>query len=359
MNYNELTDDELLLELKKQKALSAKSKVMQMGLKVFLNSAYGMLGNQYSRYYDVRIAEAITVSGQLSIQWIKKKLNDFLNEKLHTEQDYILAGDTDSVYITLKEVVDQYGIEDKHRIVSMLDKFCEQFIQPVIENSYKELSEYMNSAKQKMNMSREVIASRGLWRKKKNYALDVYNSEGVAYDEPKLKIMGLEAVRASTPEVCRTAIKDSIKIILREDEVALQKFVSEFKAKFMKLDLLDIGSPRGISDIDKWNSVTDGFMSRTPIHVKGAITYNRLIIEHGLEKQYRLISNGDKIKFLYLKPENPTFSNVISFPDILPPEFNLDKYIDLVVQFEKTFKSPIDTLCELADWSSVRRRKLF
>jgi DNA polymerase elongation subunit (family B) len=353
---NELTSD----EVKYQKDIAKRCKVMQMGIKVFLNSAYGMIGNEYSRYYDVRIAEGITLSGQLSILWIRRKLNIYLNNMLDTgDHDYIIAGDTDSVYITLNEAVKRIKHDGTPEdIVSKLDIICEKSIQPYVTRSFQELATYMNAREQKMNMSREVIASKGLWRAKKNYALDVYNNEGVQYDEPKLKIMGMESVRSSTPEVCRKAFEDVTKLVLRGTEKDVQSYVTKFKKKHDSLDVDDICTPTGINDIDKWEC-DQGFLLHTPVHVKAAMTYNRWISEMGLQKKYRLIQNGDKIKWSYLKKSNPTFSNVIGFPDIMPPEFNLEEYIDVYKQYDKKFLSPINTLCYLAGWNSKKVGKLF
>lgn len=353
-----LNNDMTPAMIKEQKDIAKRCKVMQMGIKVFLNSAYGMIGNEYSRYYDVRIAEGITLSGQLSIQWIKRKINLYLNHMLKTNTNYIIAGDTDSVYLTLHEAVKRSNAKTDKEIVIMLDKLCENAIQPHITHSFDELATYMNAREQKMNMSREVIASKGVWRAKKNYALDVHNSEGVQYDEPKLKIMGMESVRSSTPEVCRNAFEESVKLILRSDEKSLQGFVKAFKAEYQNLDIDDICRNSGISDINKWH--TDrGFISRTPAHVKASMTYNRMIKKLGLEKKYRPIQNGDKIKWVYLKPANPTFANAIAFPDVMPPEFGLEDYIDKKTQFEKTFNAPIDTLCVLANWTSKKIGRLF
>jgi len=231
-----LSDDDLISRMTQCKNDAAKADVMQLGLKVTLNSAYGMIGNEYSRYFDTRIAEGITVSGQLSIRWIERKLDEYLNTICGTEgKSFAVAGDTDSLYISLAPLVDKFFPDaPKDKVVHAIDKICEEKIQPVIDDAYRELAEYMNAFDQKMFMSREVIADRGLWRAKKNYALNVWNSEGVAYDEPKLKVMGIESTRSSTPEICRDAIKESIRLIMTEDESTVQSFIGDFKTKFYK-----------------------------------------------------------------------------------------------------------------------------
>ncbi len=336
----------------------SRNKVMQMAIKVCLNSCYGMIGNEYSRFYDVRIAEGITVFGQLAIRWVSERVNTELNKLLKTDNiDFIIAGDTDSFYFTLNPLVEKHfpdkELEDK---VSMIDKFAEKYVQPIIHQAYDDLKDYMNSYEQKMNMSREIIASRGFWRAKKNYALLIHNSEGVSYDVPKMKIMGLESVRSSTPEICRNAIEKSVKIILTEDEPALQKFVKEFEGIFKGSSIIDISFPRGINDINKWQCQT-GFLSRTPIHVKGSLTYNRFLDNNDLKMTP--IRNGNKIKYIYLKDPNPAHCNVISYPDYLPDEFGLNKYIDYHTQYIKSYKNPIDSICECIGWEATKKGKLF
>jgi len=276
----------------------------------------------------------------------------------------LLVHNTDSIYTTFNPIVKNYDDNlSNHEITIKLDKFSKSKIQPMINQSYINLAEYMHAKEQKMNMSREVIASRGIWRKKKNYALDVYNSEGVIYNPPKLKIMGLESVKSSTPQLCRIAITKIIEIMLREDELTLQEFVSKFKIEFNNAPLEDIAKPTGVNDIVKWDYDDKfnkwGFTTRTPAHVKASITYNRLIDELDLYTKYKTINNGDKIKYLYLLKSNPLFTNTIGFPDVLPSEFKLNEYIDYNNQFYVTFKKPLDSLCNIINWKSEKLKTFF
>lgn len=351
--------DELLILLKTRKNDSSRHKVMQMGLKVTLSSACGILGNEYSRYYDIRIAEAITMSGQLSIQWIRRKLNDFLNKKLGTgDVDFMVAGDTDSLYLTLSRVVEKYCVgKSTDEIIDYLDKISDRIIQPVIGVAYEQLKNYTNAFQQKMKMSREIIADVGVWRAKKNYALNVYDLEGVRYDEPKLKIMGMESARSSTPEVCRVALNEAIRRIMQVGELSVQTYIAEFKREFMNKTIEDISFPRGVNDIAKWVQPI-GFKSGTPIHVKGSISYNRLLASSGVQKQYRKINSGDKIKFIYLKKANPTNNNTIAYPDVLPPEFALEEYVDYNLQFQKTFLGPIKSVLDVVGWTVKKQNTL-
>jgi len=342
--YEKTKDPQLVKEISKLKNL-------QMAMKIALNSAYGAVGNRYFRYYDLRIAEGITTSGQLSIRWMANKLNDFLNKTLKTKgEDYVIAIDTDSIYLTLENLVETtcQGKTTEQKIAYM-DKICEQAFQPFIDGGYQELATYMNAYAQKMQMKREVLADKGIWVAKKRYVLNVHNSEGVQYAKPKIKVMGLEMVKSSTPAVVREKLKDALEVILHEDEKAVQEFVKTFKAEFSKLSVEDIAFPRSISDIDKYDG-NPIYKKGTPMHVRGALLFNHYIRQKGLAKKYQPIGNGDKIKFVYVRPNNPFNENVIAFNSVLPKEFGLHQYIDYDLQFEKVFLDAMQIVIEPLGW---------
>lgn len=339
----------------------AKYDTMQMAYKIALNSAYGAIGNQYFRHYDVRQAEAITLSGQLSIRWIQNKINEHLNKLFSTNnRDYVIASDTDSVYLNLSQAVKISCAKetDKNKIVDFLDKFCRKIMDPFIEKCYQQLADRMNAYAQKMEMKREVIADRGLWKAKKMYCLNVYDSEGVRYSEPQLKIMGIEVQRSSTPAICREHLKRCVKIILTQDEDTLIDYIQEFKKKFYASTPEEISFPRGVNGLEKYSSKTGTFVKGTPIHVKGALIYNRMLERMHLAKYYTKIGDGEKIKFLYLREPNPTGERVISYPGTIPAEMKLLKYVDYHTQFEKAFLDPLIGLLEIIGWHHERRNSL-
>jgi DNA polymerase elongation subunit (family B) len=334
----------------------------QLARKVQLNSAYGALGNKYFRFFDVRIAEAVTKAGQLSIRWIETRINEYLNTMLETEDvDYVIAADTDSLYICLDELVKKvFGDREvsDERIVDFLDRASADQIEPYISKCYLDLADYMNVFEQKMFMKREAIASKGVWTAKKRYALNVYDNEGVRYAEPKLKIMGMEAVKSSTPEVCREKIKDALKVIMNGTEKDTQKFIDDFKKEFKTLPAEEIAFPRGVNGIKKYTDDGMTYIKHTPIHVKGSIIYNRLIAENGLQNDYERIADGDKIKFLYLKSPNPVKDSVISIVNNLPSEFGLNDFIDYDKQFVKAFLDPVKGILESVGWESEETSSL-
>ena len=333
---------------------------LQMAMKIALNSAYGAVGNRYFRYYDLRIAEGITTSGQLSIRWMANKLNAYMNATLKTtDQDYVIAIDTDSIYLSLENLVEKVcaGKTDDEKI-KFMDKICDTIIQPVIDDGYQELAKYMNAYAQKMQMKREVLADKGIWVAKKRYVLNVHNSEGVQYAEPKIKVMGLEMVKSSTPAVVRKKLKDSLKVILYQQESNLQDFVEKFKSEFQTLPPEEIAFPRSVSDLKAYTDKQNIYGAKCPMHVRGALLYNHYIIKNGLDKKYQLIGNGDKIKFVYLHKRNPTNENVIAFLTELPKELGLHQYIDYDTQFEKTFTDAVDIVINPLGWTSERQAQL-
>jgi len=331
---------------------------IQMAKKISLNSAYGAIGNQYFRYYKLANAEAITMSGQVSIRWIECKMNSYLNKILKTNDvDYVIASDTDSIYLNMGPFVETvYKGREKttEEIVRFLDKVCAMEFEKYIESSYQELADYVNAYDQKMQMKRENIADRGIWTAKKRYILNVWDSEGVRYDEPKLKIMGLEAVKSSTPAPCRQKIKDALKIVMTKTENEMISFIDNFRKEFNQLPPEEISFPRSINDIDKHKSSSTLYSKGTPIHARGAILYNHLIKEKKLDKKYAKIQNGEKIKFCYLKLPNPIRENVISYIQEFPKEFELDKYIDYDLQFSKAFLDPMKVILDSIGWRTEK-----
>ena len=347
------------MELKKE---ISRCNNIQMARKIQLNSAYGAIGNEHFRYYKLEIAEAITLSGQLSIRWIEKKVNEYLNKLLSTDkEDYVIASDTDSIYLNLGPLVNKFFSAksgDKTAIVGILDKICQEKLEPFIECSYQELSDYLAAYDQKMKMKRENIAERGIWTAKKRYILNVWDSEGVRYAEPKMKIMGLETARSSTPAYFRDKLYTAFKIIITKTNDDIIEFIDEIKVDTREQNYLDIAFPRGVNGLDKYRNGTDIYAKGTPIHVRGALLYNHYVRRNKVENKYPVIQEGEKIKFLYLKTPNPIGENVISFFQQLPKEFNLEKYVDYQRQFEKSFFDPLRNVLESIGWQSEKRGNL-
>ena len=332
---------------------------IQMARKIQLNSAYGAIGNQYFRYYNLANAEAITLSGQVSIRWIENKMNTYLNKLLKTDDyDYVIASDTDSIYLHLGPLVEKvFSNREKssESTLRFLEKVCDVEFEKYIENSYEELATYVNAYSQKMVMKRENIANKGIWTAKKRYILNVWNSEGVQYAEPKLKMMGIEAVKSSTPMPCRGAIKEALELVMTKQESDVQIFISQFRKKFESMPLEDISFPRSCNNIEKFTSTKDIYGKGCPIHVRGSLLYNHYVKKHKIQNKFPFIQEGEKIKYLYLRKPNRIGENVISFFQTLPTEFELDGSVDYEVQFDKSFLSPIKGILDAIGWTPEKQ----
>ena len=326
---------------------------IQMAKKISLNSAYGAIGNAYFRYYDLLVAEAITTSGQLSIRWIERAVNQYLNKVLDTtDRDYVIASDTDSIYVTFDELVNKIypAGGETSKIVTFLDSVARDKIEPFIEKSYEDLHQYVNSYEQKMEMSREVIADKGIWTAKKRYILNVWDNEGVRYKEANLKMMGIEAVKSSTPAPCRAKIKEGLNIIMNGDEKELNNFIQKFREEFMNLPPEEIAYPRSVNGLEKFSDSNQMFAKGAPIHCKGAILYNHLVKKNKLGHKYPYIQEGDKIKFINLRQPNVYQCSAFSFITSLPTELDLHKMVDYEVQFEKSFVEPLNFISSKINW---------
>ena len=328
---------------------------IQMAKKISLNSAYGAIGNEHFRYYRLANAEAITLSGQVSIRWIENRMNQYLNKLLFTEGvDYVIASDTDSIYLNLGPLVSKFfGAKsgDKAAIVAILDKICQEKLEPFIERSYQELADYVSAYDQKMQMKRENIADRGIWTAKKRYILNVWDSEGVRYKEPKMKIMGLETARSSTPAYFRDKLYAAFKIIIGKTNDELISFINDVRTETRERPYEEVAFPRGVNNLAKYRHPTEIYTKGTPIHVRGALLYNYYIKKHKIEHKHQLIQEGEKIKFMYLKTPNPLHENCISFFGDVPKEFGIEKYVDYQTQFEKSFLEPLKNVLQCIGWT--------
>jgi DNA polymerase elongation subunit (family B) len=335
---------------------------VQMSKKIALNSAYGAIGNQYFRYYKLANAEAITLSGQVSIRWIENKMNDKMNKILKTDgEDYVIASDTDSIYLHMGPLVEAvYKGREKttEGIVGFLNKVCEVELEPYIESSYEELADYVNAYDQKMIMKRENIADRGIWTAKKRYILNVWDSEGVRYEQAKLKIMGIEAIKTSTPAPCRKYLKDAFGLLMSGTEDEVIDYIENCREEFKALPPEEVAFPRSLSDINKWKSSSEMYNKGCPIHVRGAILYNHWTKKKNLDNKYAAIQNGEKIKFCYLKTPNWMHENVISFIQDFPTELELNKFVDYELQFNKSFIEPIKVILDCIGWEIERKNTL-
>lgn len=373
---------------KELEGIISRYKNLQLAKKVGLNSAYGAMGNEFFRFFDVRIAEGVTLAGQLSIRWIENKINEYMNKMMNATVialhppiiDYVIASDTDSIYLNFAPTVKKVfqDTSDTMKVIDFMDKACQEKLLPFIDKSYRELAEYTHAYEQKMRMKRESLVDKAIWTAKKRYILNVWDLEGVRYEKPDLKIQGLEAIKSSTPSACRDKIKEAIKIIMNGNENQLIEYIEKFKVEFKTLPISDIAFPRGMNGLEKYRSKEENerkpvlwsekdeeentklhmyneiYTSGTPIHVKGSLIYNHWLKRMGLETNYEIIKEGEKIKFVYLKEPNPFGETVMSFIGRIPKEFELEKSVDYDLQFQKSFGEPLNIILSCIGWHSEK-----
>jgi len=319
------------------------------------------MGNNYFRYFDVRIASAITTSGQLSIRWAENAINQYLNKLCKTQdKDYIIAIDTDSLYVNMEDVVKANNLDkfSTEKTIEILDKFCGQKIQPLLNKAYQQLADYMGAYENRMEMKREAIADAAIWTAKKRYILNVHNNEGVQYSQPKLKVQGIEAVKSSTPQFCRDKLKQAFKIAIDGEQEDVHKFIAETREQFSQLPPHEVAAPSSVSDVESKADPVTIYKKSTPIHVRGSLLYNNLLQQYQLTNRYESIKSGEKIKYVYLTVPNHIRENVIAFPQYLPEEFGLHKYIDYNKQFNKTFVEPLKAILDAIGWTVEKHNTL-
>jgi hypothetical protein len=291
------------------------------------------------------------LTGQLTIKWAEQYINQYLNTIWKTSNvDYVLYSDTDSLYLNFAPFIDKFNPSSS---VNFLDKISKDKINPIIDQGYHELFNVMGGFSQKMNMKREKICNKALWTGKKHYILSVLDNEGVRYEKPKLSIIGIEAIKSSTPALIRSKLKEIFEIIFQKDQVTVKDYIETVRKEFFQSSPELIAFPRGISFVEKWvdNTSEKGYIKGTPIHARAAVLYNRLVKEKNLQNKHYYLHNGDNLLYLYLKTPNPIRENIIGFSDILPKEFELHPYIDYETQFQKTFLDVIEPIMKKIGWN--------
>ena len=325
--------------------------------KINLNSCYGAFGNEHFRFFDVRQAEAVTMTGQMIIRYVADRVNAFLNSEFGTETDYVLASDTDSIYVKLAPVVANMPTNEA---IDYLNRYCEKDLQRVIDTAFRTIGTTFNTQENILAMKREAIAEHGIWTAKKRYLLWVHDNEGVRFDPPKLKTVGIEAVRSSTPKYARQVIKKALEHFIRNDRDNFYALLDEAEDGYLTRPFEEIASPRSCNGMTDYPLLPSGqFTSGTPIQVKGSLVYNRHLETTGLGNRYPKIRDGEKIRFCYLKPQNPLHCNVIAAPHTLPVEWKLEPFLDRQEQFEKTVASPLEVVIAHAGWSVRPMATLF
>ena len=288
----------------------------------------------------------------MTTMFISDKVDAYLNKLFGTEkEEYVIYSDTDSAYIRLDIIVKKLGLTDKKEILNILIKVMQEKIVPFINNSCKELGDKLNVYELLTEVKLEKICDKVIFKGKKRYILNVLYDEGVFLKEPDIKVTGMETVRSNTPIISRNKLKECFKIIMNKDNKAIYEFIKEYRKEFEKLPIEEIGKPSGINGIDKYFDPVSLYKKGTPIHVRGSLVYNKQINKLGLQKQYQLIQDQDKVKMCYLKLPNPFHENAICFKDDVPEELDISKFMNYDKQYEVVFLKPLRDLCNVIGWN--------
>lgn len=336
--------------------LIKKYDVFQYSFKILINSAYGVFSSPRFRYYDLDIAEAITVTGQTIIRLSDNTINLFLNRYLNTEdKDFVIFSDTDSCAIVLSDVVEQDTFEGD--VIDYLDVFYRDKIDPNIKEAFKKFALFNNFHQNSINFKREKIIEKLVITGKKRYFGIVNDVEGYRYKVPEMFAVGADIVRSTTPEVVKGPLTECMKIILNGTEEELQAYVKAYRKRYYEFPIEKIAIPKGVNALNKF-SIRAGWNNGTPMQVRASILYNQLLEKHSLQNSYETIKNSDKIKYTYLKLPNPLFENVIGFKTSFPKEFELDEYVDYKTMYEKSFLVPLVTILDAVSWSVEKKYML-
>lgn len=332
----------------------------QMGLKIVINALYGSFASIYNRWSDIRFSRSITLTAQTMNRHVKYAMNNFLSGITGIKKNYVKGGDTDSLYINLSDIYDHFNFKN----IDELDNYIKEVIEPFIEDEMVKMCDYLNNYELQMVMKREVIASKGIFtKKKKRYSLLVADNEGVRYAEPHLKIIGLNIIKGTTPKLIQGKLKPILYPIMDNNLDGLIDYVYKTKDEFFKMKPEEIAIPMKVSDFGKYEDSEyqaqyleeKGRKLATPMNARATLVYNNYIKNNGLDKEYNYIQENSKIYYILLDKDNPTGSDVIAFPEVLPTD--LVKYVDYEKMFEKVFLDSVKCITDDLDWNIDLRQK--
>lgn len=352
-----------MLELKKNKGdpnTIAALDMKQSSFKVLGNSLYGITSLPYFKYYYNDIAATITYSGQSYLKIMINHVNDMLNKFCGTNNvDYAFYGDTDSIYFTCDAIIEKFCKgKEKHEIIKFLEKLVKNVIQVEMNKKLDNIAKKLNVHENKMFFKLEGISDSAIWLAKKRYVANILYNEGVWYDPPDMKVMGMEIVRSSTPKYIKEQLRKAVKICITGTEDELQDYVKSCKVDFMKRSVEEIAFPRGCNGLITYADEKTIYKPGTQAHIRAALLHNHMLKEKKLDGHVRPIEDGERIKFVWLKKPNPMKDDVIAYVGKLPHEFGLHQYISKDVMFEKGFISPIEGVLQAIGWSWERETKL-
>ena len=314
------------MQAKKKSAESPEDKAYwdkrQLVKKINLNSLYGAILNAGCRFFDKRIGQSTTLTGRS----IAKHMDAHVNECLTGEYDHlgksIIYGDTDSVYFSAYPIFEQDILAgrmewNKDVCIALYDTIADS-----VNASFPGFMERACHCPREMGAiikgGRELIAEKGLFIKKKRYAVLIFDLEGKRLDvdgKPgKVKAMGLDLKRSDTPKFVQDFLsRILLEVLTGTDKEAIYEQVREFKMQFKELPAWEKGTPKRVNNLTKYtaNEAEQG-KANMPGHVRAAMNWNSLRRMHGDNYSMKII---DGMKTIVCKlRDNPLGYTSVGYP---------------------------------------------
>ena len=342
--------------------------IKQFTIKIFINTVYGYFGNKHAPMGDPDISRSITLTGQAVIKQSNNILIDYIRSKCGlTEEEIqkeppVVYNDTDSVYITIKHLINHLDIPFKTNS-GKINKKVYDLVSDIEDHLNREISAWgervLNTTDCRFQFKRESICDVGVFLQKKRYILHVLDDEGIPTN--KFKYTGVEVVRTTMPRAVKPYVKRIIETMLQtKDYNETNSLLNEAYKVFSDLPIEDIAFTMGISKYktesrDDYGNVKDqcnGFSTYKgmPIHVKSAYYYNILLERNDLINKYETIGSGDKVRYFYVKQPNKYGIKSFAYKYYFPEEFRDDIHVDKETMFDKIIYSAIERLYESVDW---------
>lgn len=371
----------LRLEIEEEGFTSAYYGTHEQIRKIFINSVYGVLGNEFFSFYNLDNAMAITLGGQDLIKFLSFTTDKYLKEYMHKiafkvfpeynkgtpyaplRNDTLIVLDTDSNYLCLDEIINNFGIEFKNDEEFRL--FAHKFNSQILDPFYDKIMKiYFNKfgIEKTVNFKLEKIIAQMFVLTKKQYAAELIEKEGDIYVPRKFDVTGIAMVRTDTPKFFREEIKTIlVEIFKSNDRNVIIDMMREIRTRYNVANVELVATPSGVSDYDKWSDPMDYYLEHgiryklhLPIHNRAAINFNYLVTKDHLP--YEVVTNKAKIKYFYCNPRNELKQNIIGFMGRFPKEFEGRFEIDRDKQWDTAFKNIIQSFFEVLGWGDIDLR---
>jgi DNA polymerase elongation subunit (family B) len=332
----------------------------QLVKKINLNSLYGAILNPYCRFFDHRIGQSTTLCGRAIAKHMGAFVNECITGKYDHTGDAIIYGDTDSCYFSawtaLKDQVESGVLSwTKESAVELYDIIAEQ-----VNDSFPGFMEKAFHCPRNLGSiikgGREIVASKGLFIKKKRYAVLIYDKEGKRLDvngKPgKVKAMGLDLKRADTPKRVQDFLSEILeKVLCGAERKHIIERVRTFKEEFQALPPWEKGTPKRVNNLTKFTAAEEKQgKANMPGHVRAAMNWNKLRKMHS-DRFSMAIVDGMKTIVCKLK-DNPLGYTSVGYPidETRMPQWFKDLPFDQGLMETTIVDQKVENLLSVLNW---------